>query len=147
MKIKLTLLFLVISISLLIAPIYAVVTGNCGLEDVYSYIDGEDSYLVVIDCVECERYTVEPAGKDDQIPIGEGRVPVNEELGEYMVKILLLDSGVNESFKEKYEPHVTYTLDGSGGRLRFMWYYTLEQRRIHKALSHDQPESQALRRK
>ena len=76
---------------------------------------------VYVRCTEFYRYSVESVETDATAFKGEKECPINDDLGNYIIKVRFGDAEVAECFYNKYSPWTTYEIENSD--LSFMYSY------------------------
>ncbi len=59
------------------------------------------------------NYYIEPVEVNEQAPKGDAMIPINDDLGDYVIRVRLSDSEVSKTIAEKYEEWTTYQLNDS----------------------------------
>ena len=82
-------------------------------------IDG--TVLVTFKCFDFSGYSVTSVDATEKAYMGEKLLPINDDLGDFVIKILLCDTDVSKNFMHAYASWNTYQIDGTD--LRFMYSY------------------------
>ena len=84
--------------------------------------DRDGASTVYIQCSEFSGYSIEPVELDEKAYQGEWLVPINNDLGNYVVRVRLHDAKPSGHFVEAYSDWGTYKIGNS--ELSFMFAYS-----------------------
>ena len=80
-------------------------------------LDG--SSLILIKCTSLSGYTVSSVDADEVAYRGERTFPINDDLGQFVIKVTLQDTNVAPRFYKRFDTWTTYRLDGTN--ISFMY--------------------------
>ncbi len=80
-------------------------------------LDG--SSLILIKCTSLSGYTVSSVDADEVAYWGERALPINDDLGQFVIKVTLQDTNVAPRFYKRFDTWTTYRLDGTN--ISFMY--------------------------
>ena len=80
-------------------------------------LDG--SSLILIKCTSLSGYTVSSVDADEVAYWGERALPINDDLGQFVIKVTLQDTNVAPRFYQRFDTWTTYRLDGTN--ISFMY--------------------------
>jgi hypothetical protein len=80
-------------------------------------LDG--SSLILIKCTSLSGYTVSSVDADEVAYRGERAHPINDDLGQFVIKVTLQDTNVAPRFYKRFDTWTTYRLDGTN--ISFMY--------------------------
>ena len=96
-----------------------------GIKTIEATAQQAGSYAIRIDCTSYRQFEISYADKNEEAYNGERKLPINSDLGEYVIKVHLMDTPyVSESFGEGHKIWTTYELTETGDQLRYMYCYT-----------------------
>ena len=108
------------------ATAYSVfVLGNPDLDDylglrkisIQQKLDG--SSLILIKCTSLSGYTVSSVDADEVAYWGERALPINDDLGQFVIKVTLQDTNVAPRFYKRFNTWTTHRLEGTN--ISFMY--------------------------
>ena len=111
------------------ATAYSVfVLGNPDLYDylglrkisIQQKLDG--NFAVFIKCTTLSGYTVSSVDEDEVAYWGERALPINDDLGQFVIKVTLQDTNVAPHFYKQFATWTTYKFDGTN--VSFMYVCT-----------------------
>lgn len=108
----------IVGLSLLTLTIY-VRSDDYGFNKMSQKTNPDGTSTIYIKCTEFYGYSVEPVDLDEKVYKGEQLSSLNDDLGNYVVKVELHDADPSNHFSEKYSPWTTYKIDNS--ELSFMY--------------------------
>ena len=120
--------YIIISVIILLSITVAISCGFkhiYGIYDVYASQTENGDYLIEIKYLGAYGVVITNFSSDEKIYRGEQLLNVNEDLGEYIVKIDVTDTEMSKKLLGKYSAWTTYDLNNSNGELKFMWCYNL----------------------
>ena len=74
-------------------------------------LDG--SSLILIKCTSLSGYTVSSVDEDEVAYWGERALPINDDLGQFVIKVTLQDTNVAPRFYKQVATWTTYKFDGT----------------------------------
>ena len=77
---------------------------------------------ITVKCVDFLRYKISTVDPDEKAYQGERLLTINDDLGDFVIKIVLQDACTTKHFRENFSAWTTYALDDSN--LSFMYTYT-----------------------
>ena len=103
----------------------ALALGNPDLDDYFGLrkisiqqkLDG--SSLILIKCTSLSGYTVSSVDADEVAYRGERAFPINDDLGQFVIKVTLQDTNISPRFYKRFDTWTTYRLDGTN--ISFMY--------------------------
>ncbi|MBQ6183536.1 MAG: hypothetical protein IJK33_06580 [Clostridia bacterium] len=96
-----------------------------GIKTIEATAQQAGSYAIRIDCTSYRQFEISYADKNEEAYNGERQLPINSDLGEYVIKVHLMDTpNVSESFGKGHKIWTTYELTETGDQLRYMYCYT-----------------------
>ncbi len=119
----------IISISLVLILVFALflvsfITNSDynGLRKISVKQKFDGTPTITLKCIDFSGYKVSAVDSDEKAYQGERLLPINNDLGDFVIKVVLQDADTAKPFREKFSTWTTYALDGSN--FTFMYTYT-----------------------
>ena len=90
-----------------------------GLRKIITQQKLDGSSLILIKCTSLSGYTVSSVDADEVAYWGERAFPINDDLGQFVIKVTLQDTNVAPRFYKRFDTWTTYRLDGTN--ISFMY--------------------------